>query len=117
MNSSYIKCSTLTCTGYSNFGGWKNQKNNISSTNITCNSGSYTSLYGSTLRYNNVVPSGGYVTNDVNNVNTLSTNISCTNISSTGIHYSVTSNISQLNVSNVSCVKLSINISLRNLSK
>ena len=24
VNSSYLKCSTLTCTDYSNFGGWKN---------------------------------------------------------------------------------------------
>ena len=85
VNSSYLKCSTFNCTDYSTFGGWKNQINNISSTNITCNSGSYTSLYGSTLRYDNLVPSGGYITNDVNNVNTCTTNISCTNISTTGV--------------------------------
>ena len=80
MNSSYLKYSTLTCTDYSNFGGWKNQINNISMTNLTSDSGSYTCLYGSTLRYDNLVPSGGYVTNNINQLNVSS--VSCVNLSS-----------------------------------
>ena len=107
VNSSYLKCSTLTSTDYSNIGGWQNQINNIPNTNITSNSGSFTRLYGDTLWYDTLVPSGGYITNDVNNINTTSTNTNCTNLSSTGIHCSITSNISQLNVSSISCVNLS----------
>ena len=42
VNCSYLRCSTLTCTDYNNFGGWQNQINNISNTNITSDSGSYT---------------------------------------------------------------------------
>ena len=83
LNSRYLRCSPLTCTDCGNFGGWQNQMGNISNTNITSNSGSYTRLYGGTLRYDILVPSGGYITNDVNNMNTTSTNINCTNISST----------------------------------
>ena len=79
VNSSNLTAATLTVTNWSNFTGYNNTLNNISSTNLTCNSGSHTSLYGSTLRYDNLVPSGGYITNDVNNTNTTSTNINSTN--------------------------------------
>ena len=33
-------------------------------------SGSHTCLYDCTLFYDTLVPSGGYVTNDINNINT-----------------------------------------------
>ena len=79
----------------------ENQINNISNTNITSDSGSYARLYGSTLRYDTLVPSIGYITNDVNNTNTLSTNIACTNLST------INANMSFLNVSNVSYVSIS----------
>jgi len=107
ISSSFLKCSTLDCTDYSIFRGWKNQINNISNTNLTSDSGSYTRLYGGVLRYDTLVPSGGYVTNNVNNTNTITTTLNSTDITSTGTLYSITSNISQLNVPNVSCVNLS----------
>ena len=84
-NSSNLKCSPLTCTDYSNFTGWQNKIDNISSTKLPCNCGSYARLYGGTLRYDTVIPSGGYITNDINNTYITSTTINCTNISSTGI--------------------------------
>ena len=68
VNSSNLTAATLTVTNWSNFTGYNNTLNNVSSTNLTCNSGSYTSLYGSTLIYDNLVPTGGYVTNNINNV-------------------------------------------------
>ena len=73
VNSSNLTAATLTVTNWSNFTGYNNTLNNISSTNLTCNSGSHASLYGGTLRYDTLVPSGGYITNDVNNINTCST--------------------------------------------
>ena len=79
VNSSNLRAATLTVTNWSNFTGYNNTLNNISSTNITCNSGIYTSLYGSTLRYDTLLPSVGYITNDINNTNTTSTNINTTN--------------------------------------
>ena len=97
----------MDCTDYSIFRGWKNQINNISNTNLTSDSGSYTRLYGGILRYDTLVPSGGYITNNVNNINTITTTLNSTDITSTGTLYSITSNISQLNVPNVSCVNLS----------
>ena len=97
--NSNLTAATLTVTNWSNCTGYNNTLNNISNTNLTNNSGSYTHLYGATLRYDTLVPSGGYITNDVNNTNTTSTNINTTNISSTGIHYSITSNIS------IKCIK------------
>ena len=95
----------------------KNQIKNISNTYLTSDRGSFTRLYGSTLRCETLVPSGGYITNNVNNTNKTSTNINRRNISSTGIHYNITSNISQLNVSDVSCLNLSpTSVSCKNLS-
>ena len=44
---------------WSNFTGFHNTLNNISSTNLTCNGGSYTRLYGGILCYGTLVPSGG----------------------------------------------------------
>ena len=64
VNSSYLRCSTFT--DYSNFTGWQNKIDNISSTNLTCNSCSYTRLYGGTIQYDTLVPSSGNITNDVN---------------------------------------------------
>ena len=47
----------------------------------------------------------------IKNVDTCRTNISCTYLSYTGISYSITSHIPQLNVSSILCVNLSsINI-------
>ena len=43
ISSSFLKCSTLDCTDYSIFRGWKNQINNISNTNTTGDSASYIS--------------------------------------------------------------------------
>ena len=60
ISSSFLKCSTLDCTDYSIFRGRKNQINNISNTNLTSDSGSYTRLYGGILRYDTLVPSGCY---------------------------------------------------------
>jgi len=105
--ASFLKCCTLDCTDYSIFRGWKNQINNISNTNLTSDSGSYTRLYGSILRYDTLVPSDGYVRNNVYNNNTTSVGINCTDITTTGTLYSITSNISLINASNVSCVNLS----------
>ena len=96
VNSSFLRCSTLNCTDYSTFGGWQNNITNISNTNLTSNSGSYTRLYGGILRYDTLVPSGGYVTNNVNNTNTITTTLNSTDITSTGTLYSITSTISQL---------------------
>ena len=68
-------------------------------------------LFGSTLRYDTLVPSGRSVRSDIKNVDTCRTNISCTYLSYTGISYSITSHIPQLNVSSILCVNLSsINI-------
>ena len=117
VNSSFLTCSTLNCTNYSTFGGRKNQINNISNTNMTSDSGSYTRLYGGTLRYDTLVPSGGYITNNVNNTKTITTTLNCTDITSTGTSYSITSNISLINASTVSCVNISTtNILCKNLS-
>ena len=117
ISSSFLKCSTLDCTDYSIFRGWKNQINNISNTNLTSDSGSYTRLYGGILRYDTLVPSDGYVRNNVYNNNTTSVGINCTDITSTGTLYSITSNISLINASTVSCVNISTtNIVCRNLS-
>ena len=52
VKSSYLRCIILTCTDYSNFGGWKNQIHNISNNNSTNDSGSYARLYGRWLCYN-----------------------------------------------------------------
>ena len=63
------------------------------------------------------VPADGYLWNNVYNNNTISININCTDITSTGTLYSITSNISLINASTVSCVNvLSTNILCRNLS-
>ena len=97
----------MTCTDYSHFGGWRNEIINISNTDLTSDSGSYTRLYGSILRYDTLVPSDGYLRNNVYNNNTTSTNINCTDITSTGTSYHVNTNISLLSVSSVSCVNLS----------
>ena len=86
VNSSFLTCSTLNCTNYSTFGGWKNQINNTSNTNMTSDSGSYTRLYGGTLHYDTLVPSGGYVTNNVYNNNTTSTSIQILQLQ---VHYIV----------------------------
>ena len=71
ISSSFLKCSTLDCTDYSIFRGWKNQINNIANANLTSDSGSYTRLYGGTLRYDTLVPADGYIRNN----NTTSNNI------------------------------------------
>ena len=54
--------------------------NNISNSNITSNSGSYTRLYGGTLPYDTLVLSSGCVSNNINNTNTTSTRVKCTDI-------------------------------------
>ena len=86
INSSYLKCSTLALTDYSNLTGWQNKIDNISSTNKTCNSACnsalYVLLYDGTLCYNTLVPSGAYVANNISNVN-----ICCINLSYTGLLY------------------------------
>ena len=63
INNSFLTCCTLDCKNYSIFRGWKNEITNISNTNITGDSASFTCLYGSILRYDTLLPSGGYVTN------------------------------------------------------
>ena len=50
-NICHLYVSTMACTDYSHFGGWKNEKINISNTDLTSKSGSFTRLYGGTLRY------------------------------------------------------------------
>ena len=63
------------------------------------------------------MPSDGYLRNNAYNNNTTSVNINCTDITTMGTLYSITSNISLLNASNVSCRNLSsTNILCRNIS-
>ena len=68
ISSSFLKCSSLDCTDYSIFCGWKKQINNISNTNLTSDNVSYTCLYGGTLWYDTLIPSDAYLRNNVYNI-------------------------------------------------